>query len=82
VLTICYKLVIFIYISLQTRYAEFKEKEMYTVNNEGLLNNYAIEPPVYPAEYPSPNQQQRYALQGAIAALFVAFTVLTAIAVS
>jgi hypothetical protein len=55
---------------------------MYTVNNEGLLNNYAIEPPVYPAEYPSPNQQQRYALQGAIAALFVAFTVLTAIAVS
>lgn len=55
---------------------------MYTRNEEGLLNNYATEPAVYFAEYPSPDQQQRYALQGAIAVLLVTFTVLTAFAVS
>jgi hypothetical protein len=55
---------------------------MYTRNEEGLLNNYATEPAVYFADYPSPEQQQRYALQGAIAVLLVALTVLTALAVS
>jgi hypothetical protein len=55
---------------------------MYTRNEEGLLNNYATEPAVYFAEYPSPEQQQRYALQGAIAVLLVTLTVLTAFAVS
>lgn len=55
---------------------------MYTTNEEGILNNYASEPPIYFAEYPSPEQQQRYALQGAIAFLLVTFTVLTALAVS
>lgn len=55
---------------------------MYTVNNEGLLNNYAVEPAIYPAEYPSPMQQRRYALQATIATLLVAFTVLTAVAIS
>ena len=52
---------------------------MYTTTNEcGVLNNYPTEPPVYRAEYPSPEQQQSYALQGAIATLLV--TVLVAIA--
>jgi hypothetical protein len=55
---------------------------MYTMNNEGLLNNYAVEPPVYYAEFPSEWQQQRYALQGAVATLLVALTILTAISVS
>jgi hypothetical protein len=55
---------------------------MYTINEEGLLNNYATEPPVYFAEFPSLEQQQNYALQGAVAALLVVFTVLTAFAVS
>lgn len=55
---------------------------MYTTNEEGLLNNYAVEPPVYFAEYPSEDQQQRYALQGAIALLLVVGTILTAISVS
>ncbi|HEY9696275.1 MAG TPA: ssl1498 family light-harvesting-like protein [Trichocoleus sp.] len=55
---------------------------MYTINEEGILNNYATEPPVYFAQSPSPEQQQRYALQGAIAILLVAFTLLTAFAVS
>lgn len=55
---------------------------MYTTNEEGILNNYAVEPAVYFAESPSLEQQQQYALQGAIATLLVAFTILTAFAVS
>jgi hypothetical protein len=55
---------------------------MYTTNNEGILNNYATEPAVYQAEYPSKEQQQRYAFQGALAVLLVASTLLIALAVS
>ncbi|HEY9662926.1 MAG TPA: ssl1498 family light-harvesting-like protein [Allocoleopsis sp.] len=55
---------------------------MYTTNEDGILNNYATEAAVYCAEYPSLDEQQRYALQGAIAFLFVTFTLLTAFAVS
>jgi hypothetical protein len=55
---------------------------MYTTSTEGLLNNYAVEPPVYYAEFPTQWQIQRYAFQGAIATLFVALTLLTAISVS
>ena len=54
----------------------------YTVDDEGITNNYAIEPAQSKAEYPSPKQQQRYAFQGAVAILFVALTLLTAFAVS
>jgi hypothetical protein len=54
----------------------------YTVDDEGITNNYAIEPAMYSAEYPSPKQQQRYALQGAVAILFVALTLVSAFAVS
>jgi hypothetical protein len=54
----------------------------YTTDDRGILNNYAAEPPVYFAEYPSPEQQQRYALQGAAAILFIALTLFTALAVS
>jgi hypothetical protein len=55
---------------------------MYTVNEEGLLNNYATEPKMYPAAYPSPEQQRNYAIQGAIATLLVVATVLVGFAVS
>jgi hypothetical protein len=54
----------------------------YTTDDRGILNNYAAEPPVYFAEYPSPEQQQRYALQGAAAILFVALTLCIALAVN
>jgi hypothetical protein len=54
----------------------------YTTDDRGILNNFAAEPAVYFAESPSPEQQQRYALQGAAAILFVALTLLTATAVS
>jgi hypothetical protein len=53
---------------------------MQTINEQGLLNNYAVEPPIYYAEYPSEEQQNRYALQAAIAALFVTAVILTAFA--
>ncbi len=55
---------------------------MYTVDEKGVMNNYAVEPTVYAAEYPSEYQQQQYALQAAFAALFVGLTILTALAVS
>ncbi|WP_143780203.1 ssl1498 family light-harvesting-like protein [Leptolyngbya sp. 'hensonii'] len=55
---------------------------MNTINNEGLSNIYASEPSVYYAEYPSEDQQSRYAFQGAIAALFVGLLILTSLAVS
>jgi hypothetical protein len=53
-----------------------------TINEEGLLNNYANEPDLYYAVYPSPEQQRNYALQGAIATLFVTALVLVSLAVS
>jgi hypothetical protein len=56
---------------------------MYTTTDEqGRLNNYAKEPALYLAEYPSPQQQQRYLLQSAVALLFVSLTLMTAFAVS
>ncbi len=54
----------------------------YTVDDEGIINNYAIQSGMSLAEHPSPEQQQRYVFQGAIAILFVALTLMTAFAVS
>ncbi len=42
-----------------------------TADENGVWNNYASEPEVYFAEYPSPEQQQRYFLQGGLAVLLV-----------
>lgn len=50
--------------------------------DNGILNNYAVEPEVYFATYPSPEQQQRYALQGALASLLVAGLFMVTLAVS
>ena len=55
---------------------------MYTTDNEGLLNNYAVEPELYYAVYPSPEQQQRYTFQGAIGFALVMLSVFTAFAVN
>jgi hypothetical protein len=56
---------------------------MYTTTNEnGILNNYAAEPNLYYAAYPSPEQQRAYALQGAIATLFVTTLVFVSLTVS
>ncbi|NES74129.1 MAG: ssl1498 family light-harvesting-like protein [Okeania sp. SIO2D1] len=50
--------------------------------DNGILNNYAQEPKMYYAQYPSYDQQQRYKLQGGIAALFVSALIFTSIAIS
>ncbi|MBE9166670.1 ssl1498 family light-harvesting-like protein [Pleurocapsales cyanobacterium LEGE 06147] len=54
----------------------------YTVDDEGIINNYATEPDMSLADYPSPEQQKRYIFLGAGAMLFVATVLLTAFAVS
>ncbi|KAB1990368.1 photosystem II assembly protein Psb34, partial [Haemophilus parainfluenzae] len=56
---------------------------MYTTTqlDNGILNNSAVEPEVYFATYPSPEQQQRYALQGALASLLIASLVMVTLAV-
>lgn len=54
----------------------------YTVDDEGIVNNYAIEPKMSESEYPSPKQQRRYLFLGAAAILFVALAIWIAFAVS
>ena len=54
----------------------------YRVADEGIVNNYAIEPKMSEAEYPSSKQQQRYIFLGAAAILFVALAVWIAFGVS
>lgn len=46
---------------------------MYTTTqvDNGLINNYAVEPEIYYAKYPAPYQQRRYLFQGMIASLFI-----------
>lgn len=50
--------------------------------DNGILNNYPVEPEVYFADYPSLEQQKRYGKQAAVAALFVASLVLLSLGVS
>jgi hypothetical protein len=54
----------------------------YTVDDEGFINNYAIQPDISLAEHPSTEQQQRYIFSGIVAILFVAVTILIGFAVS
>ncbi len=54
----------------------------YRVSEEGQLNNYAVEPKMYDASYPSQKQQRRYIFIGLAALLFVALAVWTAFVVS
>ncbi len=56
---------------------------MYTTQlDNGILNSYAVETAVICAEYPTVYEQRRYIIQGAIAALFVAATIMIAFIVS
>lgn len=54
----------------------------YTQDEQGLLNNFAVEPTVYMAESPSSEQQQRYVVQSLAAVLAIGLTVLVAFVVS
>ncbi|MFH7026363.1 MAG: photosystem II assembly protein Psb34 [Heteroscytonema crispum UTEX LB 1556] len=53
-----------------------------TINQDGILNNYAAEPEMYYAAYPSKEQQNRYVFQGAVAILFVTALILISLGVS
>ncbi len=53
-----------------------------TINENGILNNYATEPQLYYATYPSIEQQNRYKYQAAFATLLVTTLVLVALGVS
>jgi hypothetical protein len=53
-----------------------------TVTEDGILNNYATEPKMYYAEYPSFEQQRRYAQLGGLAVLLVSAVILVAVSVS
>ncbi|MFQ4144582.1 photosystem II assembly protein Psb34 [Chlorogloeopsis sp. ULAP02] len=56
---------------------------MYTTTDErGILNNYANEPKMYCAAYPSVEQQRRYTIQAGVAAFFVTALVVVAFVVS
>jgi len=56
---------------------------MFTTTDErGILNNYATEPKMSYAEYPTVWEQRRYVVQGAIATLLVSGLILTAFLVS
>ena len=53
----------------------------YVIDDEGIINNYATEPDMYMANFPSPEQQKRYVFWGAGATLLITITLLTALAV-
>lgn len=53
-----------------------------TVNEDGILNNYAPEATIQYVEYPTIWEQRRYFLQGAAATLFVTLLVLTSLVVT
>ncbi|MEM9534299.1 MAG: ssl1498 family light-harvesting-like protein [Cyanobacteria bacterium P01_E01_bin.45] len=55
---------------------------MYRFDENGVANNYADMPKAYVATYPTIEQQQSYALQGAGAVLLVVTLILTAFGVS
>lgn len=50
--------------------------------DNGITNNYGVEPKLYYAQYPSPYQQRQYVIQGSIAALFVTSLVIVSTIIS
>jgi hypothetical protein len=54
----------------------------YTIDDEGLINNFAIEPDIYLSDYPSPRQQRQFQVLGAAAFFFVVMLLLTSVLVS
>jgi hypothetical protein len=54
----------------------------YTVDQEGLINNYPITPKLQGAKYPTPKEQYAYILLGGLAATFVISLICIAVSVS
>lgn len=59
-----------------------KQSIGYTVNDEGLMNAYSLEPAMYLAEYPTPDLQRRYVFRMEMAALLIALMMWIAFVVS
>lgn len=57
---------------------------MYTTTQKdnGILNNYAVEPEMTYAEYPGFYEQRNYLKQGALAALFVTTLIMISFIIS
>jgi hypothetical protein len=53
-----------------------------TTDEKGILNNYAKEPKLYYAEFPTKAQQSTYTFQGVVAILFLTSIVLITLGVS
>jgi hypothetical protein len=53
-----------------------------TVNEDGVLNNYATEPKMHYAEYPAIWEQRKYVVQGVFATLIVTTLILVGLSVS
>ncbi|MBD2355968.1 ssl1498 family light-harvesting-like protein [Tolypothrix sp. FACHB-123] len=53
-----------------------------TINEDGVLNNYATEPQMYYAEYPAIWEQRKYVIQGIFASLIVTTLVLVALSIN
>ena len=53
-----------------------------TVDDEGRIDNFPTEPKVYPATYPSRQQQLRYVFLGAGAILFIAILIWISVSIS
>ena len=53
-----------------------------TIDETGVWNNYAAEPDMYFAEYPSEEQQSKYMVQGGAAVLLISSLLMVALAAS
>ena len=56
-------------------------EEGYTIDDEGLINAYALEPTMYLSEPSSPDQQKSYVIQGVVALLIISLAVVVAFSV-
>lgn len=53
-----------------------------TTDENGIINNFAREPQVYVADSPSPKEQRRYVITGAISGLLIAGFIAASFAIS
>jgi hypothetical protein len=54
----------------------------YTKDDDGRINNFAVEPKIYSAEPPTPQQQKTYVILGVVAAVLVTSLIVIATVVS
>jgi hypothetical protein len=54
----------------------------YTKDDEGRINNFAVEPKIYSAEPPTPQEKRNYIILGVVAAVLVTGLIVIASVVS